>query len=347
MYGKRRSPVLGVLLSILAAVYRALLQLRLLLYRTHLFSTSSLPCRVISIGNLTLGGTGKTPTVIFITGLLARNRMRPSVISRGYGRENESEIIVVSDGRSVFVSARIGGDEPTLIASKLPGIPVVVGSRRYQAGLHALNAFNSDVVVLDDGFQHRQLNRDLDIVLVDAADPFGNGKLFPAGILREPIEALARAHAVIITRVDQAKDLAALRSIIERSTQARIFTSRYQPIDLVDCSSGENKPLSALRGAKTLVFSGIARPASLTELLRSLGSDIVVEKAFPDHHAYTRSDLAELFQRAADARVSLIVTSEKDMVRLKDLKPEGIWALRIELSILEPEALELFLMRHI
>jgi tetraacyldisaccharide 4'-kinase len=202
-------------------------------------------------------------------------------------------------------------------------------------------------VILDDGFQHQQLKRDVDIVLVDAADPFGNGKLFPAGILREPVAALARAHAVIITRVDQATDLAALRTLIERSTRARIFTSRYQPIDLVDCSSGENKPLSALRGAKTLVFSGIARPASLTALLRSLGADIVAENAFPDHHAYTCSDLAELFKRAADARVSLIVTSEKDMVRLKDLKPEGIWALRIELSILEQEAWESFLLEHL
>ena len=347
VYGRKRSPVLGVLLSVLAAVYWALIQLRSLLYRTHLLSISSLPCKVISIGNLTLGGTGKTPTVISVAGLLARNRKRPVVISRGYGRENESEILVVADGRSVLVNARIGGDEPTLIASKLPGVPVVVGSKRYDAALHALQTFHSDVVILDDGFQHQQLKRDLDIVLVDAADPFGKGKLFPAGILREPITALARAHAVIITRVEQAKDLAALRSIIERSTQARIFTSRYQPIDLVDCSSGESKPLSALRGAKTLVFSGIARPTSLTALLRSLGADIVSESAFPDHHAYTRSDLAELFKRAADARVSLIVTSEKDMVRLKDVRPEGIWALRIELSIQEQEAWESFLLRQV
>jgi tetraacyldisaccharide 4'-kinase len=347
MYGRRRSFVLGVLLSVLAVIYGAVIRLRSLLYRTLLLRGRSLPCKVISIGNITLGGTGKTPTVISVAGFLAANRKRPVVVSRGYGRKNESEILVVSDGSSILADARSGGDEPLLIAAKLPGIPVVVGSRRYQAALHAVRAFNSSVVVLDDGFQHRQLKRDLDIVLVDATDPFGNGKLFPAGILREPISVLKRAHAVVITRSDQTNDLHELTSIIGSITHARIFTSLYRPVDLVDCNTGDVKPLSALRGARTLAFSGIARPASFTALLGSLGADIVAESAFPDHYPYTRSDLAELFKKAADARVSLIITSEKDMVRIRDLKPEGIWALRIELVVQEREAWEAFLMRHL
>lgn len=345
MYGRRQSLLIGAVLSALSLLYGALIRFRSVLFRLHLLASNKLPCPVVSIGNITLGGTGKTPAVIAVAGFLARSQKHPVVVSRGYGRKDESKVLIVSDGRSILVNARIGGDEPLLIASKLPDVPLVVGSNRYQAAQHALQQFHADVVILDDGFQHRRLRRTLDIVLVDATDPFGNGKLFPAGILREPVSALRRAQAVIVTRVDKKESMTGLMDEIRRNTQAQIFTSVHQPIDLVDCSAGDMKPLSALRGAKAFVFSGIARPLSFTSLLTSLGVNIAAESVYPDHHQYMKSDLAHIFRKAADARVNMIITTEKDMVRLKDLRPDGIWALRIELAVVEREEWERFLSR--
>jgi tetraacyldisaccharide 4'-kinase len=184
------------------------------------------------------------------------------------------------------------------------------------------------------------LRRDLDIVLVDAEDPFGNRKLFPSGILREPLKALKRAHVVLITRADRADNLESLKAAIRQKTQARIFTSRHNPVDLVDIRNSETRPFSSLRGTAVLAFSGIARPASFASLLRSLGADIKYEMVFPDHYVYKKADMAALFQKAGDVKATMIVTTEKDTVRLKTLDPEGIWALRIELRVVEADEWE-------
>ncbi len=327
-------------------IYGAVISLSWILFRLHIFRRNKISCPVISVGNITLGGTGKTPTVIQIAELLLRNKRAPVVVSRGYGRKDEAEIIVVSDGRSVLVDTRSGGDEPVLIASKAPGIPVVVGQNRYQAALIALQRFSPDVVVLDDGFQHIRLRRDLDIVLLDAENPFGNGKLFPAGILREPLCSLKRAHAVLITKIDGTGDVSALKDTIRRHTHARIFTSQQVPVDLLDYCSNEIKPLSALRGSRIIALSGIARPDSFTQLLTSLGADIVDTCTYPDHFEYHRSDLEAVFRKAADAKTSMIVTTEKDAVRLKVMDVKGIWALRVKLSVMEHEAWEAFLLKE-
>lgn len=345
MYGRRQSPFFGAVLFALSLLYGALIRFRSMLFRLKLLGSNKVSCPVVSIGNITLGGTGKTPAVIAVAEFLAKSGKHPVVVSRGYGRRDESQVEVVSDGRSLLANASTGGDEPVLIASRLPHVPVVVGSNRYQAAQRALQRFPVDVVILDDGFQHQRLRRSLDIVLVDATDPFGNGKLFPAGILREPVSALGRAQAIIVTRTDKKESMAGLLESIRRNTQAEIFTSRHRPLDLVDCSTGERKPLTALRNVKALAFSGIARPLSFTSLLTSLGVSIAAESAYPDHHHYQRSDLANIFKKAADAQVNMIITTEKDMTRLKDLRPEGIWALCIELEVIERNEWEQFLSR--
>ena len=345
MYSRKQSHLLGAVLTAISLIYGIVVRIRALFYRLHLFKIKKLPCSVISIGNITLGGTGKTPTVISIARFLTRSQKQPMVISRGYGRIKESEVLAVSDGQSMLVNARMGGDEPVLIASRLPGVPVIVGSDRYQAALHGLRKYNTNIVILDDGFQHRSLWRNADIVLVDATDPFGNGKLFPAGILREPITALKRAQAIMITRIDQAVNGEELKTIIRRITSAPIFTSYHQPIDLVECSTGHVKSLAVLRGTRTFVFSGIARPSSFTAILSSLGVNVAIKNAYPDHYEYQKADLASIYEKATDARVNMIITTEKDMMRLKDLKPAGIWALRIDLAIHEYEEWEQFLAR--
>ncbi len=347
MYGRQHSAVLGAVLAAFSQLYRSIIGLRQTLYIWGLLKRKKLDCKVISIGNITLGGTGKTPMAIALAELLSKKQKKPAIISRGYGRTDDSVMRVVSDGRSVLTDAQSGGDEPVLMGSQLSGVPVVVGRNRYEASLYARRAFESEVIILDDGFQHLQLKRDLDIVLVDAADPFGNGKLFPAGILREPIESLHRAHAVVLTRTESPEAVEALRKNISLLTRASIFTAQQSATDMIDRHSGDVKPLSALRGTRVLAFSGIARPLSFTATLRSLGAVVVAECAFPDHYGYSKTDLAALFQKAADERVNMIVTTEKDAVRLTGFNAGGIWALRIELRIREQQEWEAFLLNNI
>jgi tetraacyldisaccharide 4'-kinase len=343
MYGRTRSVVLGPVLSLLSQLYRVVTGLRRGLYRYRILKSKKLSCAVVSIGNLTLGGTGKTPMVIALAGLLAAKEKHPAVVSRGYGRQDESKTLVVSDGKSALLDARIGGDEPVLVGSRLPNVPVVVGGNRYDAAQTAIERFQPDTIILDDGYQHLQLRRDVDIVLVDAMDPFGSGKLFPAGILREPVTALERAHAVVITKADASPARETLRERIRKNTTAPVFTSIQRPVDLIDIRTGEVKPLTALRAARVLAFSGIARPSSFLSGLESQGAIIAAQCTYPDHHEFTPGDLAAIYKSAADERVSLIVTTEKDAVRLRRFRPEGIWAVRIELSVIENAEWEAFL----
>lgn len=325
---------MGGILSLLALCYGFLVRFRIVLYTAGIFQRRKLPQWVISVGNITLGGTGKTPAVIHIAGLLRNHHRYPAVVSRGYRRKNESEIVIVSDGTVVSADASRGGDEPGLIGARLPGVPVVVGKDRYRAARLAVQVFGADTIVLDDGFQHVRLRRDLNIVLLDAGDPFGNGKLFPAGILREPLAVLKRAHLVLITRVDSAMmSIEDLKAAIGRHSRARIFTSRHEPIELVETKTGETLPLSALRNTAALGFAGIARPATFTALLKSLGVAVKTEMVYPDHYFYSKRDLVEIFQKAGDVGAAMIITTEKDAARLKALQPDGIWALRIELKV--------------
>ncbi len=347
LYGRKHSLLLGAVLSALSLLYRSTISLRHALYKYGLLRSNKAACRVISVGNITLGGTGKTPMVISLAGLLSEKQKRPVVISRGYGRKDDSAVLVVSDGNSVLVDTLTGGDEPVLIGSKLSGVPVVVGKNRCEASQFAVQRFGADLVILDDGFQHLKLKRDIDIVLVDAADPFGNGKLFPSGILREPVASLRRAHAVVLTRVDASDAVEALSERIRRVTAAQIFTSHQRATDLIETSTHDVKPLAALRGTRILAFSGIARPLSFTGLLKTLGGVIAAECIYPDHHEYSKTDLATIFQKAADERVSLIVTTEKDAVRLKGFNTGGVWALRIELSIVERQEWEAFFLNNV
>lgn len=340
MYGRKRSLLLEPFFGLLAKIYGLLVCIRTTLFRTGILRRAKARQRVISVGNITLGGTGKTPAVIAIGHILLRKGFPPVVVSRGYGRADENKVLAVSDGNRILVDSQNGGDEPVLIGSALHGVPVVVGKDRYKAAGFAFEQFGNRVIILDDGFQHVQLRRDLDIVLIDAVDPFGRGRLFPAGILREPLAALKRAHVVLITGSDRVEDLEPLKKSIKARTQARIFTSRQAPVDLIHAWNGEVRSLAALRNTQVLAVAGIARPASFLTMLRDLGANIKAEALFSDHYRFTRSDLADIFQRAADSNISMIVTTEKDATRLKGMQCEGIWALRIELNVDEKEAWE-------
>ena len=339
MYGRERSRAVEVFLRSVAIVYRLAIALRNLAYRSGLLRTHKLPVPVLSVGNITLGGTGKTPTAIAVATQVLAQGKRPAIVSRGYGRLSPRTVEIVSDGKSVLVGPARSGDEPAMMAARLSGVPVVVGSDRQEAGRVAVERFQPDVIVLDDGFQHRRLTRDMNIALVDGVDPFGNGRLFPAGILREPLSALRRASVVVITRADRAADLEGLKAVIRSKTSAVIMTGSYRPVGLVDAATGATRPLQVLRGAHVLAFAGIARPDAFEATLSGLGAEITTFRTYPDHYSYSIADLKVLLDESARS-ASLLVTTEKDGVKLKGIAPAGIWMIRIEMVIAEREAWE-------
>jgi tetraacyldisaccharide 4'-kinase len=294
---------------------------------------------VISVGNLTLGGTGKTPMVESVASFLQQEGLRVGVLSRGYGGRQSRSPTIVSDGKRCLVPPEVAGDEPVLLAEHLVGLPVVVGRNRYAAGMLAVERFGVDVIVLDDGFQHVQLARDLDILLLDAVRPFGNGRLFPRGDLRERPAAIARADAIVLTRweADTAPSLTALKLF---QSVLPLFCSQHEPLDLRALAAGHLLPLASLKGQRILAFCGIGTPDHFRQMLQRLEAEIVTFVAFPDHHPYTRPEIEQLVLIAKQQSAEILVTTEKDGVRLRRLQPltGQVWELRIRTTIVEREA---------
>lgn len=296
-----------------------------------------LPVPVFSIGNITTGGTGKTEAVMMLAWLLRSLGLAPAVLSRGYGRRSTEPVLVVSDGEKLQVGVQDAGDEPFLLASRLNGIPVLVGADRYAAGRRAIERFNSNAFVLDDGFQRRdQLDRDLDIVLVDATDPFGRGHLLPAGRLREPLSALREADALIITRSDQHSTAGVIERLQKLAPRVPIFTAKHAPAGLVSLVDSTRQPAGSVRGRRWLAVAGIARPQAFTQTLTGLGAEVVGTLAFPDHHWYSEADRRRILQHGHDLKAEVITTS-KDAVRLHWPPSAGpAWALEVQFKVLTP-----------
>lgn len=299
------------------AVFRAGAALRGALYDRGLLRAARAGAPVISIGNLVVGGAGKTPAAIAVGArLLARGRA-VAVLSRGYGAAR-SDPRVVADGARVLLTAEEGGDEPVLVARRLPGARVLCGPRRAELARTAVEALGADALLLDDGFQHRALWRELDVVVVDAASAFGNGRLLPAGPNREPPDALRRAGLVWLSRVDQAeaRELARLRELARGATGRDPVESRHAPRDVLDGALARSYGAAALRGRRVLLLAGIARPAGFRRTLAALGAEVGAERLYPDHHRFAPGELDGV-RRAADAAgCELVVTTEKDAVRL-------------------------------
>ena len=300
----------------LALLYGLFQCLRAGLYQSGTLSSKRLPRPVISVGNIAVGGTGKTPVTAYIARLLLGQGLRVAVLSRGYGGSREGQTTVVADGKSLLLSADECGDEPFLLASTIPGLMVVIGPDRHTAGLLALDSLNPDVFLLDDGFQHLRLQRDLNILLVDYKHPFGNGWTLPAGLLREPPSAARRADLVIQTRCPAGAEVAEL-------VPGRPHCSaRHLLGDAIPLVGGEVLRLEALRGKKLLAFAGIAEPEGFFAGLRALGLNLVATLNFPDHAVYDAVALAEIADRLRTSGANLAVTTEKDGVKLRTLSPD-------------------------
>jgi tetraacyldisaccharide 4'-kinase len=326
--------------------YRGLLRTREWLYGHGVLRSRALPCPVVSIGNLTVGGTGKTPAVELAVRTLTELGHHPAVISRGYGRSTKG-VQVVADTASIRMDAEEGGDEPFLLARRLPGVPVVVGANRHDAGRTAVDRFGATAIVLDDGFQHRTLAKDLEIVTARCREPWGNGRLLPAGPLREPLASLARAHVVLATGARTPADAHDVTVTVARyAPSVPVLVAAHVPTECWEWGSMQFVPADALRGMRLHAFAGVAAPAGFARTLEQIGATLAGFEAFADHHWYTRAELSALERQADALGADALVTTEKDWVRLRRLPPlaRRVYVLGVRLVLLagEPEWREAF-----
>ncbi|MCM3905457.1 MAG: tetraacyldisaccharide 4'-kinase [Pyrinomonadaceae bacterium] len=329
----------NVMLPPLSALYRAVTQTRLAAYNRGLLAVTKLPAPVISIGNLTTGGTGKTPLVEWVCRTLARKQRRVCILTRGYGRTNAGSRVIVSDGAAVLTNAAEGGDEPFLLAQNLKGFAAVISDQnRIAAGKWAIDNLGAEVFVLDDGFQHLALARDLNILTVDATNPWGGGKLLPAGRLREPRSGLSRADCVVVTRADQSDQLVRLAAEIQSLTGAQpVVTSQMIIKSISRMNSEPPEELGSLL-QPVAAFCAVGNPESFFELLRRGGIDPVFTRSFWDHHHYTQTDVDALIQRSKEAGAQSVITTAKDAVKLQLHKFElPCYVVNIEISIEEED----------
>jgi tetraacyldisaccharide 4'-kinase len=339
LYQKEKPLGMEVLLFplyLLSIPYGGVVRAKAFFYSMGLWNPKRLPCPVICVGNITVGGTGKTPLVMALARRLMERGIPVAILSRGYKGKKASGPLV-SDGQTIFLSPQESGDEPFLMAKALKGIPVLVGKDRFVNGQMALQRFGVRGLLLDDGYQHLRFHRDLNILLIDSDIGFGDGHLFPRGILREPLTHLRRAHLFLLTKVENPETCQPLKARLNQIHPASpVFHSHYEPLGLIG-PGGEWEELHSLKGKKALALSGIANPNYFTLLLRKCGLEVVEEAIFPDHHLFNTADLASVEEKSKG--VDWVVTTEKDMVKLKELNMAclPLRALRIEMKILEEE----------
>jgi len=324
-----------------AIPYGVVARLRAFLYDWGWFDQRRLPVPVLSVGNLTMGGTGKTPAVILLVDWLLAQGKRVAILSRGYRRTSTAQYLMVSDGERLLVDASEAGDEPFMMAQRCPKAIVAVGADRYELGDWVLSRFPIDCLVLDDGFQHLGLYRDVNLLLVDATDAEGLAAMTPAGRLREPLRAAARATAIVITRAD----VPAQVTEVCRKLKATLgfmpdpIQAVFRPESLVSVMTGTSEPLSWSKGKTALLCSGVGHAGSFRSLVERIGMKIVGEVVHPDHHAYTSQDVERLKARAVELRAELVVTTEKDACKLAALlqPTDSWWAVRLTTNVIAGE----------
>jgi tetraacyldisaccharide 4'-kinase len=327
-------------LSPLSIAYSVVTRLRTAAYNKGLLKTTELPAPVISVGNITVGGTGKTPLVEKICRILSAESRKVCVLTRGYRRENPGNRVLVSDGTTLLASASQAGDEPFLLAEKLIGTAAVVcDANRAAAGTWAIENLDADVFVLDDGFQHLQLKRDLDIVAIDATNPWGSNHLLPRGALREVAGGLARADCVIITRTNQTKDVSLLETEIRKLLgPSPILTSQMQTTGVRQVK-GITVSSTAIP-QPVLAFCAIGNPNSFLNQVRDENVQVANLQVFPDHYSYQQADISDLSRKAKAAGAVSLITTAKDAVKVSTLQFDlPCYVLEIEILINEEAAL--------
>lgn len=294
----------------------------------------ALSATVLSVGNITLGGTGKTPFTIWLCEWLRQQGKRPAILTRGYGRADEDRLVLVHDGRRLRANTHDAGDEPVLLAESLGDVPVAACADRHRAGTAVLRKLSVDTIVLDDGFQHHRLARQGDIVLVDAGTPLSNLRLFPRGSLREAPSTLGRAHLIVMTRFNQARDPKIVyREIRRAAPSVPVVRMNLETEGAFNLQTGEG--LGTLRGKNVILFSAVANPESVRQSARELGVRIRRVVKLPDHGRLDRRRLESLERQRVRAKADLILTTEKDAVKIREIGeiPASMAAIRVRLSM--------------
>jgi tetraacyldisaccharide 4'-kinase len=347
--------IYGAFLQGVSFLFSGAVQLRLWLYRQRILHDQPLGCLVVVVGNLTVGGTGKTPVVEKFARALAERGRHVAILSRGYKSKrppfwqrgwnalthaDDPPPRVVSDGTRVLLDSERAGDEPYMLARNLPGVVVLVDKDRVKAGTYAIKHFGCDTLVLDDGFQYLPLKGRLNLLLVDKTNPFGNGHLLPRGILREPIKHLRRASYVFLTKSNGQRDLEIEELIRRHNPGVDVIECAHRPQYLQRVDAAERLPLDFLRDKRVGAFSGIATPESFEHFLRELGAQLLYTKRFLDHYRFTQEDLNLVFGQARQAGLDFLVTTEKDAVRIDEQFnfPLPLYYLRMEIEIIRGAA---------
>lgn len=330
--------VFGILF-IFSWLYGLIYRIRLSLYHLGIFKQRKLKAKVISIGNITVGGTGKTPLVIYLARKLSERGENPAILTRGYGRKKK-EMVELTKDIYQRLNWEDAGDEPLVMAGRLTDVPILVSKDRGTSGHHAAQKFGSHVLILDDGFQHLKLFRDLDIVVIDASNPFGDGRLLPAGMLREPLSSLKRADVFVLTKTDQASGKEELMQTIgEYNPRAPVVESVYQIRSVADFFHGSFVEPKDIENKKAFAFSAIGSPSSFEKSLKKLKIHLLKHRRFRDHHPYSSKEISDLVREAKGVKADFLVTTEKDSVRIPLIKePETpIYVLKIDLTVTQGE----------
>ncbi|WP_196593075.1 tetraacyldisaccharide 4'-kinase [Pectinatus sottacetonis] len=327
-HGKRKKTFFGYLLlfilQIFSFIYEKLVNFKLWLYRCNFLRQKKIDCYVISIGNITVGGTGKTPTSQRLAKEISGMGYKVAILNRGYRAKWRGDVGVVSNGKKLLMTAAQAGDEAYLLAKNLPDVPVLIGADRSLTGRYAIENFGIEIAILDDGYQHWQLKRDLDILLVDSINIFDNGYVLPRGTLRESLTHLDRADICLLTKVDQAAPHSCeyiRNTLAQNNNHALVVESIHNPRGFVEIGDWlanigcSGKEVTELAGAKIIAVSAIGNPASLEQTLQSIGAVIVESIRFPDHHDYTSAEITEVMEQAKKRGAEAIVITDKDAVK--------------------------------
>ncbi|MDR2576561.1 MAG: tetraacyldisaccharide 4'-kinase [Puniceicoccales bacterium] len=354
LYERRRSSgtvICGFFLLTLSLPFRALTVLRRFFYGRRIFRSQYLGCAVISVGNLTVGGTGKTPVVEMLARELQRHGRKVAILSRGYRSRTEFFLTrwlrpithgeeppqrIVSDGHNILLNSAEAGDEPFMLAKNLPGVVVLTGKNRVRSGKYAVKKFDCDTLILDDGFQHLRLQSHLNLLLIDKGNPFGCGHLLPRGILRESPTELRRATHILLTKSDGQRNEALETYLLDhRRDGTPILECRHAPRCLCEVHGQEKISVGKMRGHRIAAFSGIAAPENFETFFNKCGAELVYKHRFPDHYRFTEEDIGRIFERAQACNAEWVVTTEKDAVRLLPgwFYPLPTYFLRIEIEI--------------
>lgn len=345
----RPAAVVKFILSAISQVYYLVMQARLFLFNRGIIRSHSLGVTVISVGNITLGGTGKTPVVELLARELRDGGRKVAILTRGYKRRTPllkrllhsgiaDEPKVVSDGSRVLVDSNEAGDEPYMLARNLDGVFVIVGKNRVKSGNYAIRKLGADTLILDDGFQYLPLRRKHNIVLIDSTNPFGNRFLIPRGTLREPLKNLSRADYILLTKSNG--NLNALRQQVRLfNNKAEIIETRHKPEYFEELYTTFRKPLDYIKSKRVFVISAIARPESFEKSIEKLGAEVVNSFRFLDHHRFTYEEIEKIFNEAKEQKIDAIISTEKDAVRMPvmDKYKIPIYFLRVSIEIVAGE----------